>query len=163
MLYLLSLLLTPFFRFRMSAAHVRQTLVKLKLLEIGDVGAAETIDDHNVTEAVFDKSERTLAADLEQKLRQYEAQYEAFSRNPKRKPADNHAKSLQRAVIDAFIKATIACKKCENCGAFSPAFRKDGYAKIFQKPLSKKFRIAMQAMKKRVHVSCFAVASRYVL
>jgi hypothetical protein len=44
----------------------------------------------------------------------------------------------RREVVDEFMKIIGSLKKCENCGAFSPALRKDGYSKLFQKPLNEK-------------------------
>jgi hypothetical protein len=44
----------------------------------------------------------------------------------------------RREVVDEFMKIIGGMKKCENCGAFSPALRKDGYSKLFQKPLNDK-------------------------
>jgi len=52
-------------------------------------------------------------------------------------------KAMQSRLIDEFMRSIMKSKKCENCGGFSPAFRRDGWAKIFQKPLPKKYRDIM--------------------
>lgn len=38
----------------------------------------------------------------------------------------------RRQVVEGFMKSIGACKRCENCGAYSPNIRKDGYNKLFQ-------------------------------
>ncbi|KAG5460181.1 MAG: hypothetical protein BJ554DRAFT_7802, partial [Olpidium bornovanus] len=53
---------------------------------------------------------------------------------------------LRRAVND-FTRRLQAKNKCENCGAHSPKYRKDGYVKIFQKPLPKKLAAQNEARK----------------
>jgi hypothetical protein len=103
--------------------------------------------------SIFEDLEKSLEADLEERLKQHERRYLAFSAKDKRAPADAVSRTAQRAVIDAFIKSSTACRKCENCNAYSPSFRKDGYTKIFMKPLAKKYKLAMHAMKKKIHVS----------
>ena len=50
-------------------------------------------------------------------------------------------------IVDAFQKLCISIKKCESCGSPSPPIRKDGYTKLFEKPMPKKLRITMQASK----------------
>eukprot|EP01035_Chromulina_nebulosa_P018336 gene18336-24027_t len=67
-------------RLKASSAKTRHALIKLKLLDMGDVTNALSLDD-----------------------------------------------TVQPAL-----------KKCENCQARSPAYRKDGYSKIFQRPLGKR-------------------------
>ncbi|KAF8455247.1 Rpa190 RNA polymerase I subunit A190 [Kalaharituber pfeilii] len=49
----------------------------------------------------------------------------------------------RRAVIRDFLKAIGGSGKCNRCRGYSPAFRKDGYSKIFEKPLPPKQRDAM--------------------
>eukprot|EP00611_Tribonema_gayanum_P024980 TRINITY_DN5599_c0_g1_i6.p1 TRINITY_DN5599_c0_g1~~TRINITY_DN5599_c0_g1_i6.p1 ORF type:complete len:1786 (-),score=636.59 TRINITY_DN5599_c0_g1_i6:85-4983(-) len=53
-----------------------------------------------------------------------------------------HDRAYRRQIADDVIKAIGACKKCQNCGAFSPVLRKDGHTKLFLKPLSDKMQKA---------------------
>lgn len=39
---------------------------------------------------------------------------------------------VRRQLAENLIKAMGACKRCENCGAYSPNIRKDGSNKLFQ-------------------------------
>jgi DNA-directed RNA polymerase I subunit RPA1 len=56
------------------------------------------------------------------------------------KPPSIHAKQKQRAVVTELTKDMHSTKKCNNCGEWSPGVRKDGYSKLFAKPLAKKYR-----------------------
>ncbi|BFZ63239.1 hypothetical protein YB2330_004359 [Saitoella coloradoensis] len=49
----------------------------------------------------------------------------------------------RRLILD-FLKKLGSRKKCDNCQAISPSYRKDGYAKIFEMPLNKKAALYMQ-------------------
>ncbi|KAL9122996.1 MAG: hypothetical protein Q9187_000454 [Circinaria calcarea] len=49
----------------------------------------------------------------------------------------------RRALIKEFLVSITKGKACGTCKGISPGFRKDGYNKIFQKPLSKKDRAKM--------------------
>ncbi|KAF3925482.1 hypothetical protein AA313_de0200270 [Arthrobotrys entomopaga] len=44
----------------------------------------------------------------------------------------------RRAIIQDFFKSMIGGRKCNSCKGISPTYRKDGYSKIFQRPLSAK-------------------------
>lgn len=44
----------------------------------------------------------------------------------------------RKATIYEFYKKLLSRPKCDNCGMFSPAFRKDGYSKIFENALKEK-------------------------
>ncbi|KAF3988007.1 hypothetical protein FT663_04092 [Candidozyma haemuli var. vulneris] len=45
---------------------------------------------------------------------------------------------VRKEVVGAFYKKILSRGKCENCGMFSPTFRKDGAVKIFENPLTDK-------------------------
>lgn len=154
----------------MSSARVRHTLIKLKLLELGNISQYESFDELLTTPVVFDDMETSHASDIESKLCEYERQYAqminvnseirkynastSFHNHKKLiKQNDPTYKTIQRSVVDTFFKAAMAMKKCENCGAFSPTFRKDGFTKIFQKPLAKRVQKQMKAMKKKLQVT----------
>jgi hypothetical protein len=56
-----------------------------------------------------------------------------YNVNPRNVNVELPLKIRQRKVIDAFYKQAQSVKKCENCGALSPQYRKDGTIKIFEK------------------------------
>ena len=153
----------------MSTARVRHALIKLKLLELGNVAEFESFDELTTAPLVFDDVENTHASDLENKLQEYEKKYlHMIARNNEIKkynsklPFTQHKKlikqndvvikTMQRAVIDSFFKISVNTKKCENCGAFSPGFRKDGFSKIFQKAMPKRLSKQMRAQRKKLQV-----------
>lgn len=146
----------------MHAAKVRQSLVKLKLLELGKVADFEALDDYLAPSVVFDDIENTQSSDLEARLLGYEELYLQFvlSKNKNNKSLNSNKKrqndvvirTMQRSVIESFIKIASNIKKCENCGVISQTYRKDGYAKIFQKPLNARNLKAMRVLKKKVQV-----------
>ena len=111
--------------------------------------------------------------DLESRLKEFEKQYDCYIDSQQKKlllatnnnhqntktiqpmlskPSDPHIKSLQRNLIDSFCKALTMIKKCENCDCHSPAFRKDGFTKIFQKPLNKRLRKLAGRKKMQVRI-----------
>jgi DNA-directed RNA polymerase I subunit RPA1 len=155
-------------KLRMSSFKVRYYLVKLKLLEMGDVASAMDLQDVLAPSTqVFDEEEgvqkdKGASQDAENALRNYEQRYAAFaakhshfsnvvsgggdgsSTAPRQKRSvDPYIRDLQAEVIETFQKAAIAVKACENCGAHTAPLRKDGYTKLFQKPMPKRLRAKM--------------------
>jgi DNA-directed RNA polymerase I subunit RPA1 len=160
----------------MSAFKIRYYLVKLKLLEMGDVSSATDLQDLlQPSQQIFDededlKKDKGISLDAERTLRSYEQRYAVFatkhahfgnvpgqpdSGNNARKQqrsVDPYIRELQAEVIDTFQKAAMAIKACENCGAHSPPLRKDGYTKLFQKPMPKRLRATMIAKRFKAKV-----------
>lgn len=52
----------------------------------------------------------------------------------------SHERSVRRQTLKEFFAACSSVKNCNNCGAFSPRLRQDNFNKIFQAPLSDKYR-----------------------
>jgi DNA-directed RNA polymerase I subunit RPA1 len=141
-----------FDRFRLSESKIRLALIKLKLIEMGMVKESNELEDLFIPPAIFNDSAEEATDHLEHahtKLAEYEEKYANFLQHTTSKP-NSLTISLQRAVLDAFQKSSIASKKCESCGGFSPPLRKDGYTKLFEKPLQKRLRKSMQGMKMKL-------------
>lgn len=131
--------------------------MKLKLIEMGMVKESQDLEDLFIPPTVFDDSATAADASghLEGVFRQldkYEEQYQKFIQQRTSKPT-SRTMALQRDVLDAFQKSSFTAKKCESCGGFSPPLRKDGYTKLFEKPLQKKHRKSMQGMKLKLKVT----------
>lgn len=151
-----------FGRFRLPEARVRHFLIRLQLLEMGDVEEAEQLFDlvntsvvGNVNEEEKNESKAGHESDIEAKLKMYERRWALYQANQRRNPSPNtdlYVKSMQRSLIDQFMKLALATKRCDTCAAFSPPFRKDGAAKIFQKPTPLKQRKSMLNLKLRYKV-----------
>ncbi len=60
---------------------------------------------------------------------------------------------LRRNTCSMFLKA-MPGRKCENCKAISPGFRKDGFTKIFRIPLNAKQQKQMEALDMHVPGMC---------
>ena len=152
----------------MSDFKVRYYLVKLKLLEMGDIANAMALQDIlQPSQGIFEEdqelnTDKNISLDAEQALRSFEQRYAVFASThahfsnvpgaeghsdaPKqRRAADPYIKDLQAEVIEVFQKAAMAIKACENCGAHTAPLRKDGYTKLFQKPMPKRLRASMTA------------------
>lgn len=163
-------------KLRMSNFKVRYHLVKLKLLEMGDVANAMALQDIlQPSQQIFDddkegEQDKAMSHDAEQALRSFEQRYAAFaakhshfsnvpgaegdaSAAPKqRRAVDPYIKDLQAEVIENFQKLAMGVKACENCGAHTAPLRKDGYTKLFQKPMPKRLRVSMTAKRMKAKV-----------
>lgn len=160
-------------RLRLSSLRVRVYLTKLKLLEMGDFSAAETILDvlnskqldldAEVQAPTNNTYDEVIPTDAEEKLTYYEKKYDSYvrSRRHLQTAPDLYIKTMQRETIDAFMRTCIAAKKCETCGAFSPPFRKDGSTKIFQKPMPKRQEKAMAPLKLKYRSAIDALSSSH--
>lgn len=129
-------------RFRMSRAKVRQYLVKLKLVEMGELAEVERLDSICLPSAVFDGKDGVPKPDLEDVMHMHEERYEAFLRTNKDRSVDTRTSMELNNMVEAFKRAISSIRKCENCKAYSPSLRKDGYAKVFEKPLQQKMAAA---------------------
>jgi DNA-directed RNA polymerase I subunit RPA1 len=139
-------------KLRMSLDRVRVFLVKLKLLEMGDVEGANTLDDSlQPSQDLFDeegvgkgRNSSSSSVDAEPMLRTAEHKYRQYRRNatPAQRAAsqDSFITDRQNQVIDAFQRACVLVKGCENCNALTAPLRQDQSIKVFQKPMPKRQR-----------------------
>jgi len=127
---------------KMSKARCRTFLIKLKLYEMNEIEAAQTLDDQMLPPTMWVDAENTAELDLEDKLKTYEKRYEQYCRMVRGSKGRSKlilsgiSKRGQQEAMVQFQKEAAGIKKCENCSAQSPAYRKDGCSKIFRKPLS---------------------------
>ena len=144
---------------RMSKERCRAYLLKLQLYEMNEVEAAQDLFDQMVPPTAFaDDEDNTSAAEIEEKLKSYEAKYAHFCRVMAHRAKDRSAKPIlsesakkgQHETILQFQKEAALVKKCENCGALSPAYRKDGYNKIFRKAPSMRMKQQMASSKRKM-------------
>lgn len=130
-------------KLRLSEFRTRVYLVKMKLIEMGHGDAVEALDAMLVPSAIFQTSE----ADIERELASYECQYDLYLAGHPDRAVSMHTTNKLNELIEQFKKAASSQKRCENCKAYSPALRKDGFTKIFEKPLSKKLMKTMENSK----------------
>ncbi|KAG0254618.1 hypothetical protein DFQ27_006746 [Actinomortierella ambigua] len=142
-------------QFRMSKAETSRFIAKLQLLARGHFLESKEIDaisaskDDAENDMEVDGKEAGISEDA------YVARVEAFVKKVLSHPVDssqNYKTTVvneeRKQVIADFYRKACHKRRCENCGSFSPTFRKDGYAKIFEKPLTKKQAIYNQAQGK---------------
>jgi len=136
-------------KFRMSHDRVRVFLLKLKLLEMGDVEGAMSLDDAlQPTQDLFEdevaSKGKISSVDAEPILRTAEQKYKLYRRNrtPAQRAAslDSFIADRQNQVIDSFQRACVLVKGCENCNALTAPLRQDQSIKVFQKPMPKRQR-----------------------
>jgi len=153
-------------RLRMGKARLWPYLAKLQLLEMGELHAAETLDDRllpstdvlpsgdesqnsgAVTQTGKKAASQVKAAkdkavkEAQDVLEAVDKRYKAFARSAdsqERQPFSVQAKKMQRAVVSELSRELVKVKKCEHCEEYSPSLRKDGYSKIFAKPLPQRY------------------------
>jgi DNA-directed RNA polymerase I subunit RPA1 len=143
----------------MSRAKVRQYLVKLKLIEMGELAEVERLDGICLPSAVFEVKDGVPKPDLEDELRMHEERYEAFVRTNKDRSVDTRTSMELNNMVEAFKRAISSIRKCENCKAYSPSLRKDGYAKVFEKPLQVKMAAANTALEMKLKSALEEVGS----
>lgn len=133
----------------MTDTKIRNALIKLKLIEMGRIQESKQIDDLFLPSTVSDEvngDDKKNQIDVNKKLEDYENDYKKYLQTNPPKP-NSATCTLQREIIDSFQKLCLATKKCESCGSYSPPIRKDGYTKLFEKPMPKKLKKAMESSK----------------
>lgn len=149
--------------FRLKSVEVHRFYCKLKLLQYGLVFEATEVDNITLSGNILGKKEEVddgdeaeegeedaavsgkpveNADELIQKRNAYVEKSIRDAINQGRStPAGVQTSSIldeRKAVIHDFYKRILARPKCDNCGMFSPTFRKDGFVKIFETPLPEK-------------------------
>ncbi|KAF9919290.1 hypothetical protein BX616_009322 [Lobosporangium transversale] len=132
----------------MSKSETHRYISKLRLLNRGRFLESKEIDNISVTSRKIkdngdmetdDNKEEILGED------EYIAKLDTYVEACLKKAVHGHedykttvVNDERKRVIAEFYRRATNVKKCNNCATFSPTFRKDGYAKIFEKPLTKK-------------------------
>ncbi|KAI4147656.1 MAG: hypothetical protein LQ340_005456 [Diploschistes diacapsis] len=140
-------------RFKLPRTEVNKYICKLRLIGVGLINEAKELDDITMVSAQFapkpdadDSNE-----DVEERRDDLVRFRNNFVRHAIRKvrkrgananPFPNKVQGVaeqRRAVIKEFLSAITKAPKtqpCSTCGGVSPAYRKEGFSKIFRKPLS---------------------------
>ncbi|KAF9955063.1 hypothetical protein BGZ65_003616, partial [Modicella reniformis] len=134
--------------FRMSKSEAHRFIVKIQLLNKGLFLESKNVDNISVT-SKKSRQGNNMELDGEEEVvmgeDEYIAKLDTYVQTCLKKTIHGHedykttvvTEERKRVIADFYRRAT-AKKKCENCACFSPTFRKDGFAKIFEKPLNKK-------------------------
>lgn len=145
--------------FKMKSTEVHRYACKLKLLQYGLTRESQQIDDFqlgssgNAKEDAFDAMETELskkkdddsAYDMERLRKRREAFVQKSIANAMAEGRTTeegiHTASVgeeRKRVINNFYSVVRGMGHCDNCKMISPKYRKDGFAKIFEQPLSTK-------------------------
>lgn len=137
---------------KMSRKEVNRYLCKLRLIQHGLLSEAEQIDTIEVSQ---DKDEGNDSDDSEGEpttdaiIRQRNAFVKRAIKAAKgsswewKREKNEGVAEARRFVVKDFLKNINAGKICGNCSGISPVYRRDGFVKIFKKPLSPKEKAKM--------------------
>ncbi|CCF60409.1 hypothetical protein KAFR_0K00540 [Kazachstania africana CBS 2517] len=154
--------------FRLKSAEVHRFALKLKLLQYGLIDESYKLDEiavgdlqHLMDEAENDEAmedntlnggsvkasdTKNVSAQWLKELKRKRTEYvdlviaKALSdgRTTERGTFTATVNDERKRLIHEFHKKILARPKCDNCGMFSPKFRKDGFTKIFETALTDK-------------------------
>lgn len=136
---------------KMSRKEVNRYLCKLRLIQHGLLGAAEEVENIEVSqtkdeEDVSDSGEESAVDGVIRRRNAFvKKMIKAAKADPwewKREKNDAVAEA-RRNIVKTFMKVITAGKVCGNCSGISPTYRKDRYVKIFEKALSPKEKAKM--------------------
>ncbi|KAG0651634.1 DNA-directed RNA polymerase I largest subunit [Hyphodiscus hymeniophilus] len=136
---------------KMSRKEVNRYQCKLRLIQHGLLGAAEEVDNIEVSQTKEDNtsdsenSESAADSVIRRRNAFVKRNIKAAKADPwewKREKNETVAEA-RRSIVKAFMKAITAGKLCGNCSGISPTYRKDRYVKIFEKALSPKEKAKM--------------------
>ncbi|KAF8983264.1 hypothetical protein BGZ46_010562 [Entomortierella lignicola] len=135
-------------QFRMSKCETHRFIAKLQLLNKGRFLESKEVDSIPVVGKKSRSGANDMDVDDETEVLgedEYIAKIQAYVQRCLEKSVygqDDYKTTVvndeRKRVIADFYRRATGKMKCDNCASFSPAFRKDGFAKIFEKPLSKK-------------------------
>ncbi|OAD76996.1 hypothetical protein PHYBLDRAFT_123028 [Phycomyces blakesleeanus NRRL 1555(-)] len=170
--------------FRMNRTQMKKVVSKLTLLQHGLIREAQALEDlyfrsapkgskgeaDGEDETMEDRMEED--ADIATSVEEYEAQIDAFVKKSledkeARKFASKDYKvtvinDMRKRVMLEFMKQCLAAKRCGNCAKISPPIRRDGAAKLFQMPLTKKDQQQMNRRLEEHEKGSTPVTQRYL-
>ncbi|KAF3284372.1 hypothetical protein TWF970_011583 [Orbilia oligospora] len=139
---------------RLSRQEINLYTCKLRLIDAGLIHESDDIEligstklhrsDHGLstTTDVGDVVEDLEEEDTETVIRKRNRYvYKAIKLNRKVGLGSTQIMAVaqaRRALVHAFLKDMMGGRRCSSCKGVSPTYRKDGYSKIFQRPLSHK-------------------------
>ncbi|KAH3675120.1 hypothetical protein WICMUC_002776 [Wickerhamomyces mucosus] len=139
-------------KFRLKALESHRYACKLRLIQYGLLLEVDEIDNMhlNGSVAVEEEEEEQLGKQIdpeaESELIKRREEFvsisvaKALSEGRTTEHGIHTATVLEerKRLIHEFYKKILSRPKCDNCGMFSPTFRKDGFTKIFENPLKDK-------------------------
>ncbi|KAF2676541.1 DNA-directed RNA polymerase I subunit RPA1 [Lentithecium fluviatile CBS 122367] len=152
-------------QFRLARQKVHEYASKLRLIRSGLVQEANDMSEHvDIVKGKTNKggndsdSEDERGGDAEGVIEERNSYVRKCLKRAGISKSDAHTmkqkdeatSDARRQVIKEFYAAMTVGKKCRNCDAINPSYRKDRGVKIFRKNLSTKDKSAMAAQEKRM-------------
>ncbi|CAK7917267.1 DNA-directed RNA polymerase I subunit Rpa190p [[Candida] anglica] len=140
-------------QFRLNELEVHRFVCKLRLIQYGlllecveldnmlveaGAGAATDDDDENNGPALSHRAKVELRQRRELFVDTAVARALSDGRTSERGIHTASVIEERKAVIHEFYKKLLSRPKCDNCGMYSPTFRKDGFVKLFENALRDK-------------------------
>lgn len=146
-------------RLKLARAHVNLYVCKLRLVrygllhelrELDELSQGKTEDEGSATAIAEEDNENDSDDEKDEDAKASIEKLERFTRtsilnaqragvlNTEKTEATTHAR---QQIIAEFMREMTKSKKCRNCGANNPSFRKDRFVKIFRRALSEKERV----------------------
>ncbi|OWB56488.1 hypothetical protein B5S28_g2391 [[Candida] boidinii] len=135
--------------FRLKSIETHLFMCKLRLIQYGLILESASLDTLKVDELDFEaedddvsrissKSEKELREARELFVETSIAKALSENRTTEKGIITATVAEERKTVIHDFYKRILSRPKCENCGMYSPTFRKDGFSKIFENSLNAK-------------------------
>ncbi|CCG83927.1 protein of unknown function [Taphrina deformans PYCC 5710] len=142
------------FHLRLSKSEVHKYSCRLILLDKGLLLESQEFanidfskDDLKMPEEISDEESSNENNDSDAVIRKIVTRRHHWMKNalkersrrlPNIRTSDSAISNARRLLIKQFLAHIVERKRCDNCSAFSPTFKKDGFAKIFELPLTAK-------------------------
>ncbi|KAG9095159.1 hypothetical protein FRC07_011139, partial [Ceratobasidium sp. 392] len=138
--------------FKMAKGEKARYEAKLLLLERGLLTAAAEVDELMMRPGTKSESDGVEGETIEE----FKARVKMFVQfHLENAPAasrddykDGPVYQTRKDVIQGFLKAAVACKKCASCDGYGYTFRKDGHTRIVEYDLSRKHKNTMETLGK---------------
>ncbi|EGW32330.1 DNA-directed RNA polymerase I 190 kDa polypeptide [Spathaspora passalidarum NRRL Y-27907] len=137
-------------KFKLNALEVHKYQCKLRLIQYGLLlecvdlenmlakGAQEIEDDDDDNDTLDQKTKQELMERRELFVNTAIAKALSEGRTSERGVVTATVGEERKDTIHDFYKRLLSRPKCDNCGMYSPTFRKDGFTKIFENALTDK-------------------------
>ncbi|KAI8888789.1 beta and beta-prime subunits of DNA dependent RNA-polymerase [Backusella circina FSU 941] len=156
--------------FRISRPQMKKVTAQLKLLQHGMINEAQALDEVLLISKKKEKKASNEDETMEDRVEEASQAYsdaneyidyldkyvkEALANTEARRYAANNYKvtvinDVRKTVMTEFMKMCIHQKRCLNCETYSPPMRRDGAAKLFQMPLTRKEKAFMERKKSMI-------------
>ncbi|QRW08992.1 DNA-directed RNA polymerase III subunit C5 [Ceratobasidium sp. AG-Ba] len=138
--------------FKMAQGEKAKFEAKLTLLDRGLLTASVDVDELIMRPGVKSDPDGPEGETIDEFKERVKMFVQFHLENAPSTTTDNYKDGpvyqARKDVIQSFLKAAVACKKCNNCDGYGYTFRKDGHTRIVEYDLSRKHKILMETLGK---------------